>query len=267
MIDFNKSQSEKIMREHEEWLDINKNLLGGPEEKYIHNELRANLSKFRSLSNSTAFYELDLRYADFSKQHHKRISFVYCNFEGANFYDSSLYGYLIYANMRNTNLLKASLECDFQGTDFNGAKTDSETSFCNSILSSALNTESLKIPLACPEKGEFIAWKKCRGFNKNSEYFGDVIVKLLIPAYARRSSAVGKKCRCDAAKVMDIQDYSGKSIANECVAYPLFKADLIMYIVDRFVTPTEPFEENRFKECASGIHFFMDREDAVSYEV
>lgn len=31
------------------------------------------------------------------------------------------------------------------------------------------------------------------------------------------------------------------------------------------VEPTEPFDDNRWNECASGIHFFITREEAVAY--
>ena len=50
------------------------------------------------------------------------------------------------------------------------------------------------IPLACPSDGEFTGWKKV----------GDKLIRLLIPADAKRSSAASKKCRCDKAKVVAI---------------------------------------------------------------
>ena len=55
------------------------------------------------------------------------------------------------------------------------------------------------IPMVCPDSGEFTAWKKAR----------DHIVKLLIPADAKRSSGTGRKCRCDKAIVLDIQKFDG----------------------------------------------------------
>lgn len=251
------------LRRHARWLEINKDRLGGPEENYIHNELRANFSEIRSICQEK-FYGLDLRYADLSKLDIDFVTFDHCNFEGANFYGSWIRARIIDSSMKNTNLSKTKMECDFYKTDFYGAKTDPETSFYHSLLSYSINTYGLGIPLACPSEGSFIAWKKCEG-RKNLKPFGDVIVKLLIPEHARRSSATTKKCRCDEAIVLDIQDYSGNSIANNVTAHSLFLEDKIMYAVGKVIKPTKPFEENRFKECASGIHFFMDRDDAVDY--
>lgn len=251
------------LRRHARWLEINKDVLGGPEENYIHNELRANFSEIK-LIYQEKFYNLDLRYADLSKLYIDLATFDNCDFEGANFYGSSIRARITNSSMKNTNLSKAKFECDFYKTDFYGAKTDPETSFYRSFLGYAMNTYGLNIPLACPSEGGFISWKKCIG-RKNLKDFGNVIVKLLIPEYAKRSSATTKKCRCDEAIVLDIQDYSSRSIANEVTAHSLFSEDRIMYAVGKVVKPTEPFEENRFKECASGIHFFMDRDDAVDY--
>ena len=45
------------------------------------------------------------------------------------------------------------------------------------------DAKNLVFPLACPEKGSFIGWKKCRG---------DLIVELEICADAKRSSATGE---------------------------------------------------------------------------
>ena len=255
-----------IVGRHALWLKINEDRLGGPEENYIRNELRADFHGIKMTYYSPKrFHNLDLRYADLYKLRADRVVFDNCNFEGANFYGSSISGAIVYSSMKNTNLSKAKFKCDFHGTDFYGAKQDSETSFFTSCMIAAKNVEGLNIPLACPSEGGFIAWKKCEGRKKN-KYFGDVIVKLLIPEHARRSSATTNKCRCDEAIVLDIQDYSGKSIANECTAHSLYQKDIIRYAVGRVIKPTEPFDEDRFRECASGIHFFYNREDAVAYD-
>jgi hypothetical protein len=46
----------------------------------------------------------------------------------------------------------------------------------------------------CPE-GTITGWKKCKN---------DIIVKLEIPAEAKRSNATGRKCRAEYAKVIEI---------------------------------------------------------------
>ena len=108
------------------------------------------------------------------------------------------------------------------------------------------------IPMACPDTGSFTAWKKCRD---------DRIVELEIPADARRSSATGRKCRCDKAMIKSIKSIDGKTEYTEAVSdyNPGFS-----YEVGKEVS--EPnFCEDRFVECAPGIHFFINRQEAVDY--
>lgn len=63
-------------------------------------------------------------------------------------------------------------------------------------------------PLACPEKGAFVAFKK--GAN-------GAIIKLRIPEDARRSSATTQKCRCDKAVVLSIENPGGTPYKDESV--------------------------------------------------
>ena len=114
---------------------------------------------------------------------------------------------------------------------------------------------------ACPCEGEFIAWKKCR---THGEENSECIVKLLIPADAKRSSATTEKCRADKAIVLEIQDLDGNKIDRN--AYSIYEgAQNFEYKVGETVTPREPFDEDRWNECSSGIHFFIDRRAAVDY--
>ena len=46
------------------------------------------------------------------------------------------------------------------------------------------------------KKGSFIGWKKAKNY----------IIKLEVLADAKRSSATGRKCRCDKAKVVAIEE-------------------------------------------------------------
>ena len=106
-------------------------------------------------------------------------------------------------------------------------------------------------PMACPREGAFYGWKKCSG---------EKIVKLLIPADARRSSALGKRCRCDRAQVLDITDMNGNHIETAFSNYD----DKFIYHVGNTVSVPD-FDEDRFHECAPGIHFFMDKVSAENY--
>ena len=108
------------------------------------------------------------------------------------------------------------------------------------------------IPYSCPDFGSFIGYKKASGY----------IVELEILADARRCSATSRKCRCDKAKVLSIQNIDG-TIAGIKQVSSDYNKDFI-YTVGEIVE--EPnFDEDRWNECSKGIHFFINRQEAVEY--
>ena len=107
--------------------------------------------------------------------------------------------------------------------------------------------------LSCLTEGSFIGWKKASGH----------IVKLRIPEDARRSSATGHKCRCDKAYVMEIQNMDGTRATEDTVRSDHDKN--FVYTVGATVEVPD-FDDNRWSECAPGIHFFIDRRAAVEYQ-
>ena len=133
---------------------------------------------------------------------------------------------------------------DLSGADLSGAD------LTRANLSGAKNIQY--IPMACPDSGAFTAWKKA----------GGKIVKLLIPEDARRSSATGRKCRCDKAVVIAIENRDGTapgivSVASDRDRNFIYTAGGTVSVPD--------FCEDRFQECAAGIHFFINRQEAVEY--
>ena len=108
------------------------------------------------------------------------------------------------------------------------------------------------IPLACPSDGAFIGWKKVEG----------CIIQLLIPEDAKRCSATTQKCRCEFAKVMSITRIdNGEELQSiENTAY----SPSVVYKVGEIVKP-DSFDENRWNECSHGIHFFINKQDALNY--
>ena len=115
--------------------------------------------------------------------------------------------------------------------------------------------EDCIIPMACPSDGAFIGWKKALGCGEA------VLVKLLIPEDAKRSSATGRKCRCNKAKVIEILSMKDNKELKCAVSE---HDDSFIYIKGEVVC--EPnFCEDRFTECAEGIHFFIDRTEAEKY--
>ena len=120
------------------------------------------------------------------------------------------------------------------------------------------------IPFACPDTGAFVGFKKARLYSLDETKIQDVIVELEILADARRSSATGRKCRCDKAKVISITTLDGVAVgADAGTVRSNYDSDFV-YNVGEIVT--EPnFCEDRWEECAPGIHFFINRQEAVQY--
>ena len=160
------------------------------------------------------------------------------NLYGANLRSANLYGAdLCDANLRSANLYGANL----YGANLYGAN------LCDADLCDAKGCY-----LSCPTEGSFIGWKKASGH----------IVKLRIPEDARRSSATGHKCRCDKAYVMEIQNMDGTKATEDTVRSDYDQN--FVYTVGATVEVPD-FDDNRWSECALGIHFFIDRRAAVEY--
>lgn len=121
-------------------------------------------------------------------------------------------------------------------------------------------------PMRCPKKGEYIAWKKCVKYDPTRSSCKNVYAKLLIPADAKRSSACSNKCRASKAKVLGFYDINEKPL-NIRTAVSMYQYDStpFVYKVGEVAVPRKPFDENRFEDCASGIHHFMTFEEAAKY--
>ena len=151
--------------------------------------------------------------------------------------DADLRGaYLSGAYLRGADLSYADLSYAYlRGADLRGAK------------------QIPYIPLACPSDGAFIGWKKV----------GRYLVKLEIPEDAKRSSATTNKCRCDKAKVLDIICISDNS-PLDLQEITCFNYHKTIYKVGEMVYP-DSFDEERWNECSHGIHFFINKQDAINY--
>ena len=161
------------------------------------------------------------------------------NLSDADLCDADLYG----ANLSDADLCNADLRgADLRGADLRGAN------LCGANLRDAKGCY-----LSCPTEGSFIGWKKASG----------CIVKLRIPEDARRSSATGHKCRCDKAYVMEIQNMDGTKATEDTVRSD--HDQNFVYTVGATVEVPD-FDDNRWSECAPGIHFFIDRRAAVEYQ-
>lgn len=162
-------------------------------------------------------------------------------------------------NLRNANLCCANLCCaNLRGADLCGANL-SGADLRDANLCDAKNTNKTAwdaytafYPLQCPETGSFIGYKKA----------ADKIVMLEICADAKRSSATSRKCRCSKAKVLSITHLDGSDSGLTEVRSNYSKE--FVYRVGE-VAEVPDFDDNRWNECAAGIHFFITREEAVKY--
>ena len=173
------------------------------------------------------------------------------NLEGANLEDADLsWANLIGANLEDANLKDANLKgAILKGANLKGANIE-RANIYGAKLNGAKNIPF--IPLSCPSEGSFTGWKKV-----NNEY----LVKIQIPEDARRSSATTRKCRCDKAMVLDITSLDGNKHYDEVTNN---RYNETIYKVGEFVYP-DSFDENRWNECSNGIHFFVNKQDAINY--
>ena len=211
-------------------------------EKWLRNEtdgVRANL-------HGTDLREANLREA---------------NLRGANLYEANLRGAdLRGANLSEANLYEADLSlanlygADLLEADLSGANLyEADLRWANLYEADLRGAKGVPfIPMACPDSGEFIGWKKA----------SDYIVKLKILEDSKRSSATGRKCRCNKALVVDIQSIDGNGKAVDEITSDYDSS--FVYKIGGIVS-VDNFDDDRWNECTHGIHFFVNRQEAVSY--
>jgi len=156
----------------------------------------------------------------------------------------------------STNWIK---NCEIYRGNFDGF--DFADSFGNHF------SGTLGVSVRCPEEGSFVAFKKLAtkqmNENREVEFVPYAIAKLLVPEHAKRSTATTNKIRVSEAVVLGIMDINtGKEIE---VAYSLRRLEDFPYRKGDTVKPEHPFDENRFRECTSGIHCFLTRQEAANY--
>ena len=141
---------------------------------------------------------------------------------------------------------------DLSSADLSSADLSSADLSYADLSSVNANESTAMFFSQCPTEGSFIAWKKAQG----------KIVKLEVTENAKRSSATTLKCRCSKAKVLDIQEEDGGSSGLDKIASNHNSS--FIYEVGKIVEVPD-FDDNRWDECSTGIHFFIDRDMAVRY--
>ena len=293
MKNINREELNEILKEHELWLEGE----GGKRADLSNTDLRcadlknANLRGV-NLSNTDLsninLSNANLKYANLSNVNLKDADLKDSNLRCADLKNANLSNAdLSDANLRFTDLSNADLSntdlrgADFKNADLNNAdlsNTDlrgvnlrginlSNANLSNANLSSAnlssanlskanlkdikTNIHTIGYNLACPEKGSFIGYKKASG----------CLIELLILEDAKRSSATTLKCRCDKAKVLEIRDIKTNNLINYvCSDYDvnfIYRGGETIHVDD--------FDNDRWNECSTGIHFFINKENAINY--
>ncbi len=229
MKNITKEELDVIIVNHRHW--INRDIEGW-------SSMRADLKDTWLVSTNLAGANLtnaNLNNAILIDANLKSACLMHSTLVGANLNDANLkYADLKYACLTRANLPNADLK---------GANLE-KADLTDTYLVGAKNIPY--IPMTCPDTGAFVGWKVCED---------RVIVKLLIPEDAKRSSATGRKCRCDKAIVLDIEGAD--------IAYSLFY-NKFAYRKGGTITVSN-FNDDRFVECGAGIHFFINKEEAINY--
>ena len=187
----------------------------------------------------------DLRSADLRSANLWDADLRCANLSGANLGCADLRD----ADLRDANLRDVNLGCvDLSGADLKGA----DLSGANLWDADLRCVKNIFFPIACPEKGSFIAFKKA----------GCYIIELFIPSNAKRCSATSRKCRCSKAKVISITTLSGDK-TNITEVHSNYDPNFI-YKLGEYVE-VKNFDDNRWNECSTGIYFFITRQEAVNY--
>ena len=190
----------------------------------------------------------DLSHADLTNADLTGANLSYANLTGANLSRACL----LAANLRGADLTKANMMgADLRSADMMGADL---------TKANMMGAEGADLIMAqtriLPDGGDIIGWKKAWTVDDQP-----IIVKLLIPSDAQRSNGMGRRCRASEAKVLDLQDLAGHSIAT--VAYSAHDPEFAYRLGE--TVESDGFDPDRWAECTDGIHFFITRIEAVGY--
>ena len=190
-----------------------------------------------SCTFSVIYNNCIFRGIDFNEIHVVSNVFTYCRFEDCIFTESplSIFDGCTFVNCKFSGTFKANLfDCDF-------------------------DTHIPYVPMTCPVEGDIIGWKVCHG----QVYNTPCLVKLHIPDGVKRTSGFGsRKCRCERALVLDILYIDGTP-AKETTVFSHYDKTF-SYTKGRWVH-VDCYDSDRRFVCSSGIHFFMERQEAINY--
>lgn len=264
----------EILEDHKHWLN---------EDCYGWRDMRAHLNG--EYLRTADLHGADLRYASlinadlsYANLHGAKLQGADLSgvlFRNANLSDADLHGVILHnadfcdaylhsadlngaflssANLKDADLREANLEnarlrgTNLQGADLRGANIINVVFNSSNLYGARFtdNEDMIEYRRGKILTDSIIGYKKC---------VDDVIVTLEIPRGAIVFSINGNKCRTNKAKVIAIE---GKTRAFSSYKY------LSYYVGDEFTVYNFNCEYN--VECAEGIHFFINVEEAFKYK-
>ena len=207
----------------------------------------------------------DLSDADLSNANLSYANLSYANLHNANLHNANLSGAdlsganLRYADLSGANLSRADLiDTNLSNADLTGTNLTGTNLSGANLIGADLRYANLSCTNLSGAKGDLIEYRTGKvltndiiGFKKCKN---NVIVKLLIPRGAIVFSINGNKCRTNKAKVLEIEGADRAISKYKYMSY---------YVGDEFTI--YDFDCVYNKECSTGIHFFMTKEEAVRY--
>lgn len=193
----------------------------------------------------------------FSDCNLNHVEFKFCTLEHTVFTKCSLIGTsFLRSDLRSSTVNLCDVrDIDLRSSSLNGAYINLSKEELKSFeTTTKFNVYTSFFTLHCPEEGSFI------GFKKTSD---NKIVKLLILEDSKRSSATSSKCRASKVKVLDIFYAIDENQKHE-MAYTSFNDKITNYIVGETIEVND-FNEDRWVECSTGIHFFITKQEAVNW--
>ena len=194
----------------------------------------------------------DLQGADLQGANLWGASLQGADLQGANLWGASLWGANLQgANLQRANLRGASLQgANLQGANLQGASLQGASLWGASLWGANLqDVKNIDLCIArtriLPE-GDIIGYKKC---------MNDTIVKLKIPASAKRSHSFGRKCRAEFVEVLEV--FGAETAVSNYDNKTIYRAGEI-------VRP-DKWSDDWQNECDSGIHFFITKIEAENY--
>jgi hypothetical protein len=183
------------------------------------------------------------------------------NLTGANLRNANLRGAdLRGANLTGANLTGANLTgayltgADLRDADLRDANLTGAYLMRANLTGAIYDCSTTGLSLACPESGSFEAWRKK----------DDHLVRMLIPAEAKRSSATTRKCRAEYVDVLEIIGPDGNMVTT---VTSCFNGEIFCRYEVGKRTVADAWDDNRWNECSHGIHFFLTRHEAEMWKV